>query len=244
MNKIKLSLVAALLATTGTVSTLSASDVELSANVAMTSNYVWRGMTQSDNRMAIQGGADVSYKGIYAGVWASNVDFDNTETSIEVDLYAGYANEIAGLTYDINYCQYTYPGDTDNLNFGEASLTLGYDFKVVALSAKYYVGIDTNDVANDAVNGWEPGDGYEVAVSVPLPMDISLDAMYGDYDDEGTQGVTVNNFGSYYSVGASKSFGKFDFTLAYTGMDFDQANGGHNGDGKEDNLVLTVGASF
>ncbi len=244
MNKIKLSLVAALLAGTTTLSADFASDVELSANVAMTSNYVWRGMTQSDNSMAIQGGFDASYKGAYIGVWASNVDFDNTETSIETDLYIGYGNSINDFSYDVNYTQYTYPGDTDALNFGEAALTLGYDFKVVAISAKYYVGIDTNDGPNDAANGWEPGDGFELGVSAPLPMDISLDATYGEYDDAGTQNNTTNNFGDYYSIGASKSFGKFDFTLAYTGMDYDSATGGHDNDGKEDNLVITIGTSF
>ncbi|PHQ88966.1 MAG: hypothetical protein COB42_07755 [Sulfurimonas sp.] len=244
MNKIRLSLVAALLATTGTVSMLSANEIALSANVAMTSNYVWRGMTQSDNSLAIQGGADISYGGLYAGVWASNVDFDNTETSSETDLYFGYGSSINDFSYDINYIQYIYAGDTDNLNFGEISLTVGYDFGVVAVSAKYYKGIDTNDVSNDAANGWEPGDGWEIAASVPLPMDISLDATYGDYDDEGNQNNPTNNYGDYYSVGVTKTFGKFDATLAYTGIDYDVATNGHDNDGKEANLVLTVGTSF
>ena len=243
MKSIKLSLVAALLASTSLVADIT-SDVEVSANVALTSNYVWRGMTQSDNLPAIQGGVDLGYKGAYVGIWASNVDFDNMETSSEFDFYAGYANEISGLTYDVNYCQYTYPGDNDALSFGEASLTLGYDFEVAAVSAKYYVGVDTNDVANDTVDGWEPGDGWELGVSVPLPMDISLDGTYGQYDDEGTQGVTTNNFGDYYSVSVTKTFGKFDANLAYTGMDYDSATGGSDGDGSEDYVVATISTSF
>ena len=240
MKSIKLSLVAALL-TVG-VTTLSAdflSEVETSANVALTSNYVWRGMTQTDDRPAIQGGFDLGYKGVYAGVWGSNIDFgDDYDTSVEIDLYVGYANEISGLTYDINYCQYTYPGETDELNFGEASLTLGYDLEVVALSAKYYVGVDTNDVTNDSVDGWKPENGWEVGASVPLPWTMSLDATYGDY------GSGENSVGEYYSVGATKTFEKFDVTVAYTGMDFDDKTAGHDGDGSEGNLVVTLGASF
>jgi len=232
MKSIKLSLVAALLAAgTTTLSADFLSEIETSANVALTSNYVWRGMTQTDNRPAIQGGFDVAYKGLYAGVWASNVDFgDDYDTSVEIDVYVGYANEISGITYDINYGQYTYPGETDELNFGEASLTLGYDFEVVAFSAKYYVGVETDDT--------DPESGWEVGASVPLPMDISLDATYGDY------GSGEDSFGEYYSIGATKSFEKFDITVAYTGMDFDDRTAGHDGDGKEGNLVVTLGASF
>lgn len=240
MKKITLSLIAAMLVGTGLhAEDTKASDIELSANVALTSNYVWRGMTQTDNRPAIQGGFDIGYKGLYAGVWGSNIDFgDDYDTSVEIDLYVGYANEISGLTYDINYCQYTYPSETDELNFGEASLTLGYDFEVVALSAKYYVGVDTNDVSNDSVDGWEPENGWEVGASVPLPMDISLDGTYGDY------GSGEDSVGEYYSVSATKSFDKFDITVAYTGMDFDDNTAGHDEDGKEANLVVTLGASF
>ena len=240
MKKITLSLIAAIVVSTGLYAEDSkTSDIELSANVALTSNYVWRGMTQTQNSPAIQGGFDIGYKGLYAGVWGSNIDFgDGVNASVEIDIYAGYANEIAGLSYDINYCQYTYPGDTDNLNFGEASLTLGYDFKVASLSAKYYVGVDTNDVKNNSTDGWEPENGWEIGTSIPLPMDISLDATYGDY------GSGENSVGEYYSIGATKSFEKFDITVAYTGMDFDDKTAGHDGDGKEGNLVATLSASF
>ncbi|MEA1955944.1 MAG: hypothetical protein U9N02_05575, partial [Campylobacterota bacterium] len=148
--------------------------------------------------------------------------------------YAGYASEISGVSYDLNYAQYTYPNETDESNFGEASLTLGYDFDVASASAKYYVGVDTNDVDNDAVNGWEPENGYEIGVSVPLPMDISIDATYGDYDKTG----------EYYLIGATKSFEKFNASLAYTGMDYDDTTGGHEADGSEGNIVATISASF
>ncbi|MCD4668459.1 MAG: TorF family putative porin [Sulfurimonas sp.] len=235
MKSIKLSLVAALVVTgTTTLSADFLSEVETSANVALTSNYVWRGFTQTDDNPAIQGGFDIGYKGLYAGVWGSNVDFgDDYDTSVEIDLYLGYANEISGLTYDVNYCQYTYPGETDELNFGEASLTLGYDFEVVALSAKYYLGVDTNDVNND--DDWEPENGWEVGASVPLPMDITLDAIYGDY------GSGEDSIGEYYLIGATKSFEKFDISVAYTGMDFDDNDAWGKDQG---NLVVTLGASF
>ncbi len=238
MKFIKLSLAAALLAT-GMLAA-ETSEVGISANMAMTSNYVWRGMTQSHNSPAIQGGFDLDYNGVYAGIWGSNVEFgdDYPNASLEADLYAGYANEIAGFSYDVGYVQYTYANESDELNFGEAYIKLGYDFEVVAIGAAYNLGVDTNNVA-DAADNWEPGDAWELSASVPLPMDISLDATYGSYDDAGTQNSPTNNFGDYYLVSASKSLGKFDFTLAYTGMDYEDATADD-----EDNFVVTVGTSF
>ncbi len=238
MKSIKLSIVAALLAGTTTLSADFASDVELSANVAMTSNYIWRGMTQTQNNMAIQGGFDLGYKGAYAGVWGSNVDItDGDDNSVEIDVYVGYANEISGITYDINYCQYNYPGEMDAYNFGEASLTLGYDFEVAAISAKYYVGVDTGDAEN-------PENGYEFGVSVPLPWEMSADASYGVYGDDNSDNNNENPFGKYYSIGLTKTFDKFDVTVAYTGMNYDNNSAGYDEDGKEANLVVTLGASF
>jgi len=233
MKSIKLSIVAALLATTGVVSSASASDVEVSANMALTSHYVWRGMSQSDNLPAVQGGVDLGYKGAYIGVWGSNVDFDNTETSTEFDIYAGYAGEIDKFSYDVGVIQFMYPGDTDNLNFAEAYLGLGYDFDVLSVSAQYSLGIDA-----DAPGVSDFGDAWEVGVSVPLPMDVTLDGTYGNYEDD------AKSYGDYYSVSVSKTFGKFDVSLAYTGMDYDSSTGGRDGDGSDDFVVATIGTSF
>ena len=94
MKLIKLSLAAALIVTLAQAE--EKLDLGISANMAMTSNYVWRGMTQSDDSPAIQCGFDVDYKGIYAGVWGSNVNFD-TKASMEFDAYAGYTNELFGI---------------------------------------------------------------------------------------------------------------------------------------------------
>ena len=242
MKSIKLSLVAALLVSSSLVADII-SDTEVSANVALTSNYVWRGMTQTGNAPAVQGGVDLGYKGAYLGLWGSAVE--NTKASSEFDVYFGYAGDIEKFSYDIGFIEYMYPNNTDELNFGEAYLTLGYDFDILSVSAMYALGVDTDDVANEAVSGWEPGDDWELGVSIPLPADVTLDGTYGEYDDKGTQNnPTVNNFGNYYSVGITKTFGKFDVNLAYTGMDYDVATNGHDGNGKEDNLVATIGTSF
>ena len=212
MKLIKLSLAAAVLAT-GIYA--ADSEIGVSANVAMTSNYVWRGMTQTDDSPAVQGGFDIDYMGVYAGVWGSNVEFG--EASMEADIYIGYANEIAGFSYDVGFVNYMYPNLLDELNFGEAYLGLGYDFGVASIGAKYSLGISTGDT-EDVPDAWE------VSASAPLPMDFSIDAVYGDYDV----------YGAYYLVGLNKSFGKFDFTIAYTANDATD----------EDNVVGSIATSF
>jgi len=220
MKLIKLGLAAAFVATMAFAEDTT-SDIEVSANMAMTSNYIWRGYSQTANTTAIQGGFDVSYKGFYVGTWGSNIsDEVYTGATMELDLYAGYAGEFGKLSYDVGVLEFTYNGNSDN-NFAEAHLTLGYDFDVVALSGTYYLGVDgTNDADSDT---------WEASVSVPLPMYISLDATYGDYMD----------YGTYASVGLTKSFGKFDINVMYAQYsdDFDST-------ADEDNIVLTVGTSF
>lgn len=218
MKLIKLSLAAALIVTLAQAE--EKLDLGISANMAMTSNYVWRGMTQSDDSPAIQCGFDVDYKGIYAGVWGSNVNFD-TKASMEFDAYAGYTNELFGIGYDLGYIQYAYPNDTKGSNFGEAYVGLSYDLEVVEISATASFGVETDDFNAD--------DNYEASVSVPLPMDISLDATVGNYVHSGV----------YYLVGVVKTFDKFDLSLAYTGMDYDDSQSD-----TEENIVVTISTSF
>ena len=89
----------ALLATAGT----AVAEGEWSGNVAITSDYVWRGISQTDEDPAIQGGFDYANGMFYAGTWASNVDFgDDSDTNIEVDFYGGLAGALeSGVTWDV-----------------------------------------------------------------------------------------------------------------------------------------------
>ena len=69
----------------------------ISANVAFTTDYVFRGISQTDEKFAVQGGFDWTSEptGIYLGTWASNVDF-NSDTSVELDAYVGWAKTWTG----------------------------------------------------------------------------------------------------------------------------------------------------
>lgn len=198
------------------------SEITVSANLAITSNYVWRGMTQTANSPAVQGGIDLGYKGFYLGTWGSNVDFGGwTDNNLEADFYAGYAGKIAGFGYDLGYIYYAYPNESNALNFDEAYVGLSYDWDSFAVNGKYSFGLNSE---NDTPDYWEVG------ASAKLPWEVTLAASYGDYDDVGTN----------YLVSLAKTFGKFEITVAYTDFSSDERLLLNN----EDHIIGTISTSF
>jgi uncharacterized protein (TIGR02001 family) len=112
-----------------------ASDFTASYNVGLFSQYIFRGLTQTNNKPALQGGFDVSHKsGLYIGGWASNVSWlrDNANYavgpvyssggSLEIDLYGGFKTEVQGVGIDLGALQYYYPGSL-NSGFDKANTT-------------------------------------------------------------------------------------------------------------------------
>ncbi len=86
-----------------------------SFNIGGTSDYVFRGISQSSNDPVLQGGADVGYGIFYAGTWASGVDFDNAPpANAEVDWYAGvrptWQSPLGPMNLDFGAIYYSYPG--------------------------------------------------------------------------------------------------------------------------------------
>lgn len=89
----------------------------LSANVALASQYVFRGVSQTGEEPAIQGGFDATCGIFYAGVWASSLDWgpDNgpagsTSAHLEIDVYAGIKPKTGPVTWDLGVIYYAYPG--------------------------------------------------------------------------------------------------------------------------------------
>lgn len=89
----------------------------LAYNVGLYSQYIFRGLTQTANQPAIQGGVDFTHSsGFYLGAWGSNVSWledsrSYDKASLELDLYGGYRGAIKDVSYDVGLLQYIYPGD-------------------------------------------------------------------------------------------------------------------------------------
>lgn len=81
----------------------------VSANVSLTSDYVFRGVSLSDNGPAIQGGFDYTNEMWYAGVWGSSLS-----SGVETDLYAGVTPTTGPISWDLGVIGYFYPGADDD----------------------------------------------------------------------------------------------------------------------------------
>lgn len=84
-------------------------DLEVSFNAALTSDYVFRGFSQADRGPAIQAGADLTAGAFYAGAWGSTVDFGDG-TDAEFNLYGGFTTSAGGYDFDLGAVAYLYTG--------------------------------------------------------------------------------------------------------------------------------------
>lgn len=150
--------------------------VPLTANVALTTKYKFRGQDQGNTRWfspAVQGGFDWTAGGFYLGNWNSNVGFAG---SIEMDVYGGYRGEIVkGLSYDVGLLQYLYPEKDKATNFNtlEAYGSISWEFLTLKYShtlSKDYFGI--GELQEDAGVSPRPkgrGTGYlELNANYPI----------------------------------------------------------------------------
>jgi uncharacterized protein (TIGR02001 family) len=179
-KKISTSVVAFAILTSSNLIANDANGVEITSNVGVTSNLVWRGKSASGDEVSIFGGFDLEHNsGFYAGTWLAS----NT-TGTEVDLYAGFSNSLEIIDYDIGFISYQYPNLEDS-DSEEVYFSLSKDIDKLVLSATYSVGLD------DAEDNIEGTIGYDFDV-----VTASLTA--GDYDNTGT----------YYRAGLSKDITK------------------------------------
>ncbi len=150
--------------------TASPKAVTVSGSVGLTSDYRFRGVSQSDEQLAVQGGATISHEsGVYAGFWGSNLAGWGTfgGANMELDLIAGFKVPVGGGgTLDVGATWYMYPGGFNNTDFiepyaklsgtvGPLGLTAGvaYAPKQEALGAWY-----ANGAAAAAGVYTDPGD--------------------------------------------------------------------------------------
>lgn len=213
---------------------------DVSMNVALTSDYIFRGISQTQGDPAIQGGLDVAHEsGLYIGTWASNVDFGG-EASMELDYYAGFTSNITeDIAYDLGWIKYEYPGDGDeDLNFSEYYASLSaYG---ATLGAAY-----SNDLAGRDSTLYTYV-GYEYT----LPYEIGLALQYGNYDFKDdifldSAGVASEDSYNDWSIGLTRTLAGLDFGLTYTDTSLsDSECKGFAAGGKSDycdaNFVLSV----
>lgn len=209
------------------VATFAQAADEWSANVGLTNNYIWRGLTQTQNDVAASGGIDFSSdSGFYAGTWVSNVSYAPGDVfSYEHDVYFGFAGDVGVMSYDVGYFYYNY--DTDaSFDFAEVygSVSAG------GLSAQ--INLLAHTEADEA-----PGQDFGFAQAVYFSLDytkelrdeIELGFHLGWHDGDFNEAFNgVPDSYTDYSVSVSK--GPFSFTVTNTDLDDAGADGLDNDD--------------
>ncbi len=197
----------------------SVAAAEISTNIGVTSNYVWRGLTQSGNGTSFSGGIDYSHgSGLYAGTWIAQAWDD-----YELDLYGGYAGEVADFGYDAGLIYYTYSKDTDS-NFSEIYVNGSWKF----LSAGFAYAL----TAEDAVEAVEEDLYFYVGASYDLPEDFSAGLTIGFVNTDGNGDADGEDY-THYQVDLTKStesFGDVTFSLSDTDLDGSSDVGGEDAD--------------
>ncbi len=180
----------------------------ITGNLGATSNYMWRGTTQTAGAAAISGGVDYSHdSGIYAGIWTSNTSFGSPET----DYYAGFAGKAGSFSYDISVIDYTY-SQADNIDWLEIDLGGGIgDFSFNVAFTNDIFGTDTDAVYIEGA--------YDIALSKEITLKLHIGSY--DFDDEAAAA-----FDSYIDYSATISKGDWSFSLSDTDLDSNNFNDG------------------
>ncbi|MGD9785712.1 MAG: TorF family putative porin [Hyphomicrobiaceae bacterium] len=190
-----------------------------SINAGGTSDYVFRGISQTLEEPAFQGGADVACGIFYAGVWGSTVDFGTNAfgqsiAPYEVDLYAGIKPVLGPVTFDLGVIYYTYPGAHDGpIEFNYVELKAGISGSINKLSlagtmfwSPDYFGSTGNTITLEGTAG------YELPAVGPFTPTVSALIGTTQFLDGGVLG-TLDYV--YWNAGLALAVSKFTFDFRY-----------------------------
>lgn len=202
---------------------------DVAFNASVTSDYRYRGISQTRLKPAVQGGADWSdASGFYLGAWGSTIKWIKDaggDADVEIDLYGGYKTEIAkGLTLDVGLLQYVYPSNDLNpsantlegygaLSFGPATLKISRSFTNL-----FGFGDSKGSMYYDLSATFDLGDGWSLTphigrqtvknlsaasyTDVSLTVNKTIDALTFSL------GVVDAKTGVYFSPVGNKDLGK------------------------------------
>ncbi|MBH0114091.1 hypothetical protein I5E68_14190 [Novosphingobium sp. YJ-S2-02] len=217
--------------------------ITVSGNVALVTDYRFRGVSMTDEEMAIQGGFDVTHEsGLYVGTWGSNLSGWGTfgGANMELDIYGGYAMEVTdGVTVDVGVTWYMFPGGLDNTDFAEPYIKLSGDIGPASIQTgvayapkQEALGTWYNSAASaDYDNPGDKGDNFymwtDASFGVP-DTGLTLSAHIGYSNGNpglGPWGTSPAPTGEYvdWKLGADYALGPVTLGVAYVDTDISKS---------------------
>lgn len=222
-----------------------AQEVEVSGNVSIASDYAFRGISQTLEEPALQGGLDLGLPyGIYAGVWGSSINFGEDlgigpRAQLELDGYVGITPTVGPLALDLGGIYYGYPGAASARNYDFVELYGSVGRELGPISAGL-----TGAFSPDFFAGSGRGifGGVEASAGIP-GMPVGVDGAFGrqtieDHAAFGTPDYTV------WSIGGSAEAAGFGFGASVVGTSLEEGECFGGTDLCGTRLIVSVGRSL
>ncbi len=216
-------------------------EVKSSGSVAFTTDYKFRGISQSNTNAAVQGAMTLTHdSGVYVSAWASSIA--NASGGLELDTLLGYAGSEGDISYDVGVMRYNYPGNdgaVGKLSYNEVYASASaYGAKVGANYSDDYFAESGKFSYVYASYAKEVYEGFGVVASIGL----------NSFDDaasyaKATGFAPTEDKYIDYKVGVTKTVEGFAFELSYVDTDVKDADDG-NGNLAQGSAVLTVSKAF
>jgi uncharacterized protein (TIGR02001 family) len=194
MTALKTSLLAATAALAFGGAALADDAPTVAFNIGAASDYVFRGISQTDGGAQVFGGADVSYGKAYAGTWLSNVDFNNG-TTMEYDIYGGFKPQAGPVALDIGVVYYGYankPSGADEA-YWEAKVAGSVPVGKGSIGAAVYYSPEFPFKTGEATY-------YELNGSAPINDKFSVSGAVGHQSVVGPADYNTWNLGVGYAL--------------------------------------------
>jgi uncharacterized protein (TIGR02001 family) len=189
---------------------VSLSRFDVAFGLAITSDYLVRGISQSDNHAAVQAFGEFEYGRLYAGAWTSTASFGGIANQ-EVDLAVGWRPQVDRFAFDFGFVSYLYLNNTGQASFGEAYAGVKY-----SLTKQATIGAKVNFAPNYANSG-TTATYFEATADVKLPHNLGISGGVGYQAFDAAYGTRYwnANVGIYWTINKAT---RLDFRYSDTSL--------------------------
>ncbi|MFT8246866.1 TorF family putative porin [Roseomonas sp. BN140053] len=223
---------------------IEALGLSLTATPTLATDYLFRGISQTRNRPAVQGTLEALHdSGFYLGAFVSNLGFAGTNARQEVDALAGYRFTLGGINWDIGAIYYSYPGYSRpnpaayNLDYIEGAVRANREFGPVTVSAA--VNVSPNFFGQSGTGVY-----LESGLDVKLPLDFTASGRLAYQWIQREPRFGTPDY-LWYSIGIAREIpGGIVLGLGYYGTDIERRNCSGGQKICDERVLFTISRKF